>query len=277
MTTQLPILQVVLPLLAAPLCLLIKQPRLVWLFSLITSLIAFAISLLLINQVPVTTPEDEPIVINMQLSQNIQLIGSAIDEESGVKTNVVLIQAEKADNYEYYGAYTFEDVDCNKTYTIRGSKPDYKDDLVEVTTDDEKDKEHTADLSLIPLIKGNEIVINPIFFDFDKWNIRPDAAYELENIVAVMQEHPKMVIKIESHTDSRGRDKYNMKLSDRRAKSTKDYLLSRNIAPERIESAIGYGETQLLNECSNGVKCSKEKHQLNRRSKFLIVQGKCEK
>ena len=85
-----------------------------------------------------------------------------------------------------------------------------------------------------------------------------------------------MVIKIESHTDSRGGDRYNIKLSDRRAKSTRDYLLSRNIAPERIESAIGYGETQLLNECSNGVKCSREKHQMNRRSKFLIVKGKCE-
>ena len=119
-------------------------------------------------------------------------------------------------------------------------------------------------------------MINPIFFDFDKWNIRTDAKYELENIVTVLRDHPQMVIKIESHTDSRGGDRYNIKLSDRRAKSTRDYLLSRNIAPERIESAIGYGETQLLNECSNDVKCSKEKHQKNRRSKFLIVQGKCE-
>ncbi len=193
----------------------------------------------------------------------LPMVSVELIDETGKVINTVETNDE--------GAYTFEDVDCNKTYTIRGSKPDYKDDLVEVTTDDENDKEHTADLSLIPLIKGNEIVINPIFFDFDKWNIRPDAAYELENIVAVMREHPKMVIKIESHTDSRGRDNYNMKLSDRRAKSTKDYLLSRNIAPERIESAIGYGESQLVNDCSNGVKCSKEKHQENRRSKFIII------
>jgi len=173
------------------------------------------------------------------------------------------------------GAYAYE-VDCNQKYSIRGSKPNYKDDVQHFIAGSENNFENNVDLNLIPLCFDSEIVINPIFFDFDKWNIRTDAQYELENIVSVMRDHPEMVIKIESHTDSRGGDKYNIKLSDRRAKSTRDYLLSRNIAPERIESAIGYGETQLLNECSNGVKCSKEKHQKNRRSKFLIVQGKCE-
>ena len=86
-----------------------------------------------------------------------------------------------------------------------------------------------------------------------------------------MREHPKMVIKIESHTDSRGGDRYNMKLSDRRAKATRDYIISRGIDASRIESAIGYGESQLLNKCSNGVKCTEEEHQLNRRSYFYIV------
>ncbi|WP_417291611.1 OmpA family protein [Corallibacter sp.] len=169
------------------------------------------------------------------------------------------------------GAYSFE-VDCDKNYKVLAFKPDYKDDWKELETDNENEKDNTADLNLVPLINDNEIVINPIFFDFDKWNIRPDAAYELENIVSVMRAHPDMVIKIESHTDSRGSDKYNMKLSDRRAKSTRDYLYTRNIAEERIESAIGYGETQLLNKCSNGVKCTKEEHQLNRRSKFIILK-----
>lgn len=172
------------------------------------------------------------------------------------------------------GSYTYE-VECNKAYSILGSKPDYKDDLKHMIAGSENNFKHNVDLNLIPLCDDAEIVINPIFFDFDKWNIRTDAKYELENIVSVLRDHPEIVIKIESHTDSRGRDNYNMKLSDRRAKSTRDYLLSRNIDPNRIESAIGYGESRLLNECSNGVKCSKEKHQINRRSKFLIVKGKC--
>lgn len=170
------------------------------------------------------------------------------------------------------GAYTFE-LECDKTFSILGIKSDYKDDLKEVSTTSENNFEHNIDLHLVPLINDNQIVINPIFFDFDKWDIRTDAQYELENIVNVMRDHPTMVIKIESHTDSRGSDRYNMKLSDRRAKSTRDYLLSRGIEASRIESAIGYGESQLLNECANGVKCSKEQHQLNRRSYFYILKN----
>ena len=169
------------------------------------------------------------------------------------------------------GYYEFE-VDCNNTYTVVGNKPDYTDDQKVVETDNENDKVNTADLYLESLIKDNQIVINPIFFDFDKWNIRTDAQYELEKIIDVMRAHPTMVIKIESHTDSRGSDRYNEKLSDRRAKSTREYIISRGIEANRIESAIGYGEYQLLNKCSNGVKCSKEEHQLNRRSYFYILK-----
>jgi outer membrane protein OmpA-like peptidoglycan-associated protein len=170
------------------------------------------------------------------------------------------------------GAYTFE-LECDKTFSILGIKSDYKDDLKEVSTTSENNFEHNVDLHLVPLINDNQIVINPIFFDFDNWDFRTDAEYELEYIVNVMRDHPTMVIKIESHTDSRGSDRYNMKLSDRRAKSTRDYLLSRGIEASRIESAIGYGESQLLNECANGVKCSKEQHQLNRRSYFYILKN----
>ena len=170
------------------------------------------------------------------------------------------------------GKFTFN-LECDDSFTILGKKTDYKDDFKEVITDKENKKGHDIQLDLVPLIKDDQIVINPIFFDFDKWNIRTDAQYELENIVDVLREHPNMVIKIESHTDSRGSDRYNMKLSDRRAKSTRDYLLSRGIEESRIESAIGYGESQLLNKCSNGVKCSKEEHQLNRRSYFYILKN----
>tara|TARA_B100000809_G_C15114228_1_gene521782 strand:- start:546 stop:2426 length:1881 start_codon:yes stop_codon:yes gene_type:complete len=169
------------------------------------------------------------------------------------------------------GTYEFT-ADCNKTYTVIGNKLDFKDDQKKVTTDNEHENVTEADLNLEPLIVDSQIVINPIFFDFDKSNIRTDAQYELENIVDVMRAHPTMVIKIESHTDSRGRDKYNEKLSDRRAKSTKEYIMSRGIAANRIESAIGYGESQLLNKCANRVKCTKDEHQLNRRSYFYILK-----
>ncbi|MGB5418958.1 OmpA family protein [Algibacter sp.] len=169
------------------------------------------------------------------------------------------------------GKYEFN-VNCNQKYTVVASYIAYSDDKIEIFTDDENATITEHDLFLESLIKGNQIVIKPIFFDYAKWNIRTDSGFELENIVDVLRVNPTMIIKIEAHTDSRGRDRFNLKLSDKRAKSTRDYILSRGISPERIESAIGFGESQLLNKCSNGVKCTPEEHQLNRRSYFYIVK-----
>ena len=174
------------------------------------------------------------------------------------------------------GSYTFENINCAiSTFTLNGNKIDYRPDRKSVKTTALKDNIAEADLYLTPLIVGNQIVIKPIYFDFDKYYIRQDAAYELENIVDVMNNHPEMIIKIESHTDSRGSNSYNRILSDRRAKSTRDHIISRGIAANRIQSAIGYGEDQLLNHCNdaNRYKCSEEEHQLNRRSYFYIVKG----
>lgn len=176
-------------------------------------------------------------------------------------------------NSDENGYFEFIDVACENTFTVLGEKVIYRPDQRDVTTSEVNGEETQIELFLTPLIIDSEIVINPIFFDYNKSDIRPDAAYELENIVAVMREHPSMVIKIESHTDSRGRDAYNKKLSDRRAKSTRDYLFTRGITTNRIQSAIGYGESQLINHCKDGVKCSKEEHQKNRRSKFIITSG----
>lgn len=117
-----------------------------------------------------------------------------------------------------------------------------------------------------------KVDINPIFFDFDKWDITPQASAELEKVVFVMSSFPAVVIKIESHTDSRGSDDYNMVLSANRAKSTYDYLLARGIDASRIESVNGYGETRLRNKCSNDVECTEVEHLMNRRSDFIIVR-----
>ena len=122
---------------------------------------------------------------------------------------------------------------------------------------------------------GKMININPIYFDKDKDFIRPDAAAELDKIVAVMQEYPNMVIELGSHTDCRASQSYNMKLSDRRAKSSAAYIVSKGIDKKRI-SGKGYGESELTNDCEcEGNKksdCSEEQHQLNRRTVFKIVK-----
>ncbi|MEM9023422.1 MAG: OmpA family protein, partial [Bacteroidota bacterium] len=127
---------------------------------------------------------------------------------------------------------------------------------------------------MIRLRKGMDIGkllgLRPIYFDVNKSQIRPDAAAELDKIVKVMRENPNMVIELGSHTDSRGSDAYNMKLSDRRAKSSAAYVIEKGIDASRI-TGRGFGESKLVNECSNGKNCSDELHQLNRRTEFRIV------
>lgn len=174
------------------------------------------------------------------------------------------------------GEYVFV-VECEKNYSLRGSKPDFEDDVQSFTTTAVNNKEQEVDLYLKNLMAVPcEIVINPIFFDFDKWNIRTDSKYDLEHIVDVMRAYPEMKINIESHTDRRGTLRYNDKLSDRRANSTKEYIISRGIDAERIVSAIGYGERKKLisDQEIDNMSTREEKevaHQKNRRSHFRIV------
>ena len=116
---------------------------------------------------------------------------------------------------------------------------------------------------------GCRLNLLPIYFDFDKSDIRPDAEIELAKILAALREYSQLVIHIESHTDSRGKDSYNESLSERRAQSTLSWFVDQGIDSNRL-SAKGYGESQLVNQCSNGVECTEEEHQLNRRSMFII-------
>jgi len=119
------------------------------------------------------------------------------------------------------------------------------------------------------------IDINPIYFDLDKSNIRPDAAFELDKIVKVLNDNPNMVIELGSHTDCRGSAAYNRALSDRRAKSSAKYIKARITKPERIYGK-GYGESKLINHCecegSKKVPCTEEEHQQNRRTEFKIIK-----
>lgn len=121
---------------------------------------------------------------------------------------------------------------------------------------------------------GKLLELNPIYFDLDKSNIRPDAAIELDKIVKIMNENPEMKIELGSHTDCRASASYNMRLSDRRAKSSAEYIRARISNPKRIYGK-GYGESRLVNDCGcEGdvvSDCSEEEHQLNRRTEFVIV------
>lgn len=180
-----------------------------------------------------------------------------------------------------YGAFRFEtSLDCETEYKVAYSKEGYLPGEETFTCTSEKDFENNVPLEITKelnklIVKEDgvmKIKIDNIYFNLNKADIRPDAAQELNKIVEVMKEYPKMIIKIEAHTDSRGSDVYNERLSDRRAKSTADYIISQGIEDERIQSAIGYGEQVLLNECKNGVRCTNEQHDINRRSEFIVVK-----
>lgn len=127
-----------------------------------------------------------------------------------------------------------------------------------------------ANVELEPVKLNKKIQIENIYYDLAKWNIRTDAAAELDKLVLTLRDNPGIIIEMGSHTDSRGKDAYNLDLSQKRAESVVEYLVANGIDSTRI-SGKGYGETQLVNGCKNGVQCSESKHQLNRRTELKIT------
>jgi len=184
-------------------------------------------------------------------------------------------------------SYEFENLECEKEYLIRVeiaqfatveerfTTPNKKQDLVIAfeLERDEVELEPCADLAKI-------LDIPIIYFDFDKSNIRRDAEVELQKVLAVLNKYPTMEIDVRSHTDCRGTAAYNEKLSNSRAKSTRQYLIDKGIDASRLTSK-GYGESRLVNDCgcepTNSSDCSEEEHQLNRRSEFIVTSINGEK
>ncbi|MBA4852157.1 carboxypeptidase regulatory-like domain-containing protein [Emticicia sp. BO119] len=129
----------------------------------------------------------------------------------------------------------------------------------------------TVEQNLGLVSEGDIFRLENIYYNYGQFFIRPDAAKELEaKLVPLLKKYPEMRIEIRSHTDSRSSDTFNMKLSENRARAVVDYLVTRGIEIARIE-AKGYGESELLNNCENGVNCSEAQHQANRRTEFKIL------
>lgn len=168
--------------------------------------------------------------------------------------------------------------ECGDIYRLKAEKEGYITQEIKVTLPNENgitDAEIVLEPTKIPLKAGDDLFkvlkLNPIYFDLDKYNIRPDAALELAKVFAVLEEYPTMKIDIRSHTDSRQTHRYNETLSSNRAKSTAEWLIANGINRNRL-TWKGYGETQLVNGCADGVDCSEAEHQMNRRSEFIIVE-----
>ena len=127
-----------------------------------------------------------------------------------------------------------------------------------------------ANVELDRVELDKSIEIENIYYDLAKWNIRTDAAEELDKLLVTLKDNPSIIVELGSHTDARGKDKYNLDLSQKRAEAAVEYLVKNGIDASRI-SAKGYGETKLVNKCANGVKCSERRHQMNRRTELKIT------
>lgn len=176
------------------------------------------------------------------------------------------IETRYTDNY---GIVRYE-VDCNRSYSLKATKADFEGKDVELAK--WKGGKQPVEINLRPIeliIIEDKIVLDDIFFEFDKSNITQQGAFELNKLVQILERNPNMKIKIESHTDSKGSDAYNLKLSERRAISTLQYVKSQGISGDRLE-AKGYGESQPKVDC--GENCTPEQDATNRRSEFIIIQ-----
>lgn len=201
---------------------------------------------------------------------NEVLVGAtvkAIDEH-----NEELVSAISNSNGQYSIA-----IDCNQGNFVRASMQGYVPSEEYLNISDSKPRiiDFYLERDTVTAGYGDDLAkllqLSTIYFDFDKYNVRPDAEIEIQKVIAAMEKYPSLKLKVTSHTDSQGNDAYNLWLSQKRAESTVSYMISKGIAKERLQGE-GFGETRLVNNCVNGVKCTRAQHQLNRRSEFLIVE-----
>ncbi|MFH6995570.1 OmpA family protein [Flavobacterium sp. FlaQc-48] len=233
-----------------------------------------------------------------------ELTGTVTDSETKqILSNVTLILFdENRQNAQQVvsdqnGNYVFSKVKCGKKYFIKTSKSDYEIKEIPLTIKKENGKtilpvslEKTplplvAKTIMIKTVSVKSVTMKPIavgtdlakvlhipmnFFDLGKATIRKSSEPQLQKIVNVLKQYPTLTLDIRSHTDSRQSASNNMILSEKRAQSTKNWLVSKGIDGNRLK-AKGFGETQLVNKCADGVKCTENEHQQNRRSEFIIT------
>lgn len=194
--------------------------------------------------------------------------------ESGVKVNLERGSDKVAHTAtQNDGSFQFI-LNANSDYEVQGLKDGLYSNIEDVSTKG-LDRSQTLyvklHLGLSNVEVGKSFVIKNILYDFDDDAIRKDASIELNRLVAFLNENPNIRIELSSHTDSRGNNNYNLNLSQRRAKSAVNYLISKGINSNRLV-AKGYGETRLTNACADGVSCSEAEHQANRRTEIQIIE-----
>ena len=191
------------------------------------------------------------------------LEGVEVTLRNGCDGSTVTALSDKNGNFQFTA---LEGCD----YTIEGKKESMASKSKVLKKLNCKANENVSS-DILMFTKGDVVEIENIYFDYGKCNIRSDARVELDRLVKLMRDYPKMKIELGSHTDSRSPSDFNQKLSDGRAKASADYLFKRGISRSRVEYK-GYGETMLTNKCADGVQCTEQEHQANRRTEIKILQ-----
>lgn len=179
-----------------------------------------------------------------------------------------MVKLLKTDNSGRYST----NVDYEKPYIVKAVKDGYIYDCTNFRTLAEGETSETntpSDLVLKKLEINRVFRVENIYYDLDRWDIREDAKPALDELVQFMKQNP-VYAELSSHTDSRASFEYNMELSQKRAESAVRYIILQGVSPSRI-TAKGYGESRLVNECADGVTCTEEQHQANRRTEFKIT------
>jgi outer membrane protein OmpA-like peptidoglycan-associated protein len=213
---------------------------------------------------------------------NTVIAGTILDKETKKPLPEALVAFYKQDllisNPTLNAQANFNfDAECNTQYKVVTSLIGYKNSIVYINTSSIDKEKLTKDILLEAveefISKDEETLIKTdvIYFDLDSYEIRPDAAIEINKVINILKKYPNLKVEIASHTDSRAPDNYNLNLSEQRAQATMNYIILGGIDPSRL-TAKGYGETQLLNKCKNGVVCTDAEHEKNRRTEFVIIE-----
>ncbi len=220
---------------------------------------------------------DDIYVLDQKLILAFKLTGTVYNRKTNqplagalvtlAKVNGGSSKVETDDNGEYQFSLARE-----SEYNVSAEATNYRTDVENLATIGLITSQSIVqDLHMEPIELNTGIRLENIYYDFEKWEIRADAALELDKLVKIMNDNPTIWVELGSHTDSRGNDAFNLSLSQKRAAAAVKYIISRGINKNRIE-AKGYGETKLLNKCANAVDCSDAEHQLNRRTEFKITK-----
>jgi outer membrane protein OmpA-like peptidoglycan-associated protein len=169
------------------------------------------------------------------------------------------------------GKYSFN-LSKDREYRLSGEKNGMFTESRDLSTADQKiSRTWTEDFELKEVIVDKPILVENIYYDYDRWDLRAEAAVELDKLARIFMDNPSLSFELSSHTDSRASHVYNLMLSEARAKSAVDYLIRKGVDPSRI-TAKGYGESKLVNGCRDGVECTEDEHQANRRTEFKVTK-----